>query len=79
MEHTAFSIAQVAYFIAWFRATPIAPFEQIPQIEHHFIARLMDMGARGLMIPDVRTVNETQLVVLKRIKDQLFCGKLRQI
>ena len=63
MEHTSFTLSQVADLIGWFRATAIAPFVRIPQIEHHFIARLLDAGALGLMIPDVQTAEEAQLIV----------------
>ena len=63
MEHTTFTVSEVADLILWFRATTIAPFVRIPQIEHHFIARLMDAGALGLMIPDVRNAEEAQAIV----------------
>ncbi len=63
MEHTAITTAQVADLVAWFRATPIAPFVRIPQIEHHFIARLMDAGALGLMMPDVQTAAAAREIV----------------
>ena len=63
MEHTAFSIDHVADLIGWFRGTTVAPIVRIPQIEHHFIARLMDAGAMGLMVPDVQTAEAAQAIV----------------
>ena len=49
-EHSPFTPANLADLIAWFKATTIAPFVRIPQIEYHFIARTLDMGALGLMV-----------------------------
>jgi 2-dehydro-3-deoxyglucarate aldolase/4-hydroxy-2-oxoheptanedioate aldolase len=63
MEHTSFSMNEVANLIAWFKATPVAPMVRIPQIERHFIARIMDAGALGIMVPDVRNAAQLQAVV----------------
>jgi 2-dehydro-3-deoxyglucarate aldolase/4-hydroxy-2-oxoheptanedioate aldolase len=63
MEHAGFSMSDVANLIAWFKATSIAPFVRLPQIERHFIARLMDAGALGIMVPDVRNAEQIQTVV----------------
>jgi len=63
MEHTGFTSADVADMVAWLKATDIAPFVRIPQIEYHFIARTLDVGALGLMIPNVKTVKEARAVV----------------
>jgi 2-dehydro-3-deoxyglucarate aldolase/4-hydroxy-2-oxoheptanedioate aldolase len=63
MEHTGFSASDVGNIIAWLNATPVAPFVRIPQIEYHFIARCMDMGALGVMVPNVKTGDEARSVV----------------
>ena len=63
MEHTAFSADDVANLIAWFKATEIAPFVRIPQIEYHFVARTMDYGALGLMVPNVKTAAQAKAIV----------------
>jgi 2-keto-3-deoxy-L-rhamnonate aldolase RhmA len=63
MEHTGFSASDVGNIIAWLNATPIAPFVRIPQIEYHFIARCMDMGALGVMVPNVKNGDEARYVV----------------
>lgn len=62
-EHSGFSIADLADQMAWFKATPIAPFVRIPQIQYHFIARILDAGALGVMVPNVKTAAEARAVV----------------
>lgn len=63
MEHTAIDPPQVADLMAWFRGTEIAPFVRIPQAEYHFIARTMDAGASGVMVPNVETEETARHVV----------------
>lgn len=62
-EHAAFSTAQIADQVAWFRATSIAPFVRIPQIDYHWIARTLDNGALGLMVPNVKNGAEAKAIV----------------
>lgn len=62
-EHSAFTSANVADMVAWFKATDIAPFVRIPQIQYHFIARTLDAGALGIMVPNVISGAEAQSVV----------------
>ncbi|MCC9078527.1 aldolase/citrate lyase family protein [Litorilinea aerophila] len=62
-EHSAFTVAQLADLIAWFKATPLAPFVRIPQIEYHFIARTLDFGALGIMVPNVRNGEQARAIV----------------
>ena len=62
-EHSSFSIAEVADQIAWFKATEIAPFVRVPQIQYHLISRVMDAGALGVMVPNVKTGAEAQAIV----------------
>lgn len=62
-EHSAFTTNDLADLVAWFKATEVAPFVRIPQIEYHFIARLMDLGVLGLMVPNVKTGAEAKAIV----------------
>jgi 2-keto-3-deoxy-L-rhamnonate aldolase RhmA len=62
-EHSAFTSAEIADQVAWFKATSIAPFVRIPQIEYHLIARTLDLGVLGLMAPNVRTGAEARALV----------------
>ena len=62
-EHSAFSTSDVADLASWFRATDIAPFVRIPQIEYHLIARTLDAGVLGIMVPNVKNGNEAKAIV----------------
>ena len=62
MEHGPFSIGQVAQLIARFKATAASPIVRIPASEYHFVARVMDAGAHGIMAPNVRTPEQARLL-----------------
>ncbi len=62
-EHAAFTTAEVADLVAWFSATTIAPFVRVPEIAYHLLARTMDAGALGVMVPNVKTAEEARAVV----------------
>jgi 2-keto-3-deoxy-L-rhamnonate aldolase RhmA len=63
MEHTGFSMVDLANVLGWFKATTVAPFVRVPQLQYHFIARILDAGALGVMVPDVRNRAQAQAVV----------------
>jgi len=63
MEHTGFTSADVADMMAWFKATPIAPFVRVPQVQYHFIARALDAGAFGIMAPNVQRATQARAIV----------------
>lgn len=63
MEHTGFDTERVADLIAWFKATDIAPFVRVPQRLYHFMARVMDAGALGVMIANVETAEQARDIV----------------
>jgi 2-dehydro-3-deoxyglucarate aldolase/4-hydroxy-2-oxoheptanedioate aldolase len=62
-EHSAFSTSEVADLIAWFRATEIAPFVRVPEVQYHLIARTLDLGAQGVMVPNVKNAAEARAIV----------------
>jgi 2-keto-3-deoxy-L-rhamnonate aldolase RhmA len=62
-EHSAYSSSQIADLIAWFKATDIAPFVRVPQVQYHFIARTLDFGALGVMVPNVKNGAEAKAIV----------------
>lgn len=62
-EHAAFTPAQLADLYAWFKVSTIAPFVRIPQVEYHFIARSLDLGALGIMVPNVKTAEQAKAIV----------------
>ncbi len=63
MEHSEFDVDKVADLIAWFKATDIAPFVRVPGCHYHFMARVMDGGALGVMIPNLETAEQARLAV----------------
>ncbi len=63
MEHTGFDADRIADQMAWFKATPIAPFVRVPQGLYHFLARTMDAGALGVMIGNVETPEQARDIV----------------
>ena len=63
MEHGGLDMGQVNDLLAWFKATPVAPFVRVPSSDYHFIARLMDLGALGVMVPNVKTPEQAKQVV----------------
>ena len=63
MEHSEFDLGKVADLIAWFKATDIAPFVRVPGCHYHFMARVMDGGALGVMIPNLETPEQARLAV----------------
>lgn len=63
MEHTGFDTERVADLIAWLKATPIAPFVRVPQRLYHFLARVMDAGALGVMVANVETASQAREIV----------------
>jgi 2-dehydro-3-deoxyglucarate aldolase/4-hydroxy-2-oxoheptanedioate aldolase len=63
MEHTGWSVETIRQLIATSRGTDLIPLVRIPATEYHFCARVLDMGAMGLMAPMVETADQAQRLV----------------
>lgn len=63
MEHTAWSIETIRGLIATTRAAGTIPMVRVPATEYHLIARPLDAGAMGLMVPMVETADQARLIV----------------
>ena len=63
MEHTGWSIETIRRLIATTQPLGPLPFVRVPAVEYHFIARVLDMGAAGLMFPMVETVAQAERIV----------------
>jgi len=63
MEHTGWSVETIRMLIATARATPMIPLVRIPATEYDFIARILDMGAMGIMIPMCESAEQAQTFV----------------
>lgn len=62
MEHTGWSIESIRMLIATSRSTDMIPYVRIPATEYHFIARVLDVGAMGLMVPMVETADQARAI-----------------
>jgi 2-dehydro-3-deoxyglucarate aldolase/4-hydroxy-2-oxoheptanedioate aldolase len=60
MEHTGWSIETIRMLIATTRPTSLIPLVRIPATEYHFVARVLDVGAMGIMAPMVESVAQAQ-------------------
>jgi len=67
MEHTGWSVETIRMLIASSRAVDAVPLVRVPATQYHFMARVLDMGALGIMMPMVESV-EQALVMAKSCK-----------
>jgi 2-keto-3-deoxy-L-rhamnonate aldolase RhmA len=58
-EHSAFGLETVADLVATSRACGIVPIVRVPQAEYTLVARTLDQGAQGIIVP---RVNDSQQV-----------------
>src|SRR5207249_9047458 len=63
MEHSGLSFETLKTQIALCRGLEIVPMARVPRGEYHFIARALDIGALGVMIPMVGTASEAGHIV----------------
>jgi 2-dehydro-3-deoxyglucarate aldolase/4-hydroxy-2-oxoheptanedioate aldolase len=63
MEHTGFSIETIRMLLATSRAGAIVPMVRVPVTEYHFIARALDLGAMGIMVPMVESAEQARRIV----------------
>jgi 2-keto-3-deoxy-L-rhamnonate aldolase RhmA len=63
MEHSGIDMERVCDLIAWSKACSFAPFVRVPQGLYHFLARVMDAGAMGVMVANVETSEQARSIV----------------
>jgi len=63
MEHSNFDIGTIADLMAWTHGCRLTPFVRLPQDHYHFAARVLDAGAMGLMLPNVKTAEQAKAIV----------------
>jgi 2-dehydro-3-deoxyglucarate aldolase/4-hydroxy-2-oxoheptanedioate aldolase len=61
MEHTGWSMETIRMLMAT-TPYPTVPMVRIPATEYHFIARALDVGAMGIMVPMVESVAQAELL-----------------
>ncbi len=63
MEHAGVHIDEMKRQFAYCRGLDIVPMVRVPTAQYHFIARLLDAGAFGIMVPMVETKEQAELIV----------------
>jgi 2-keto-3-deoxy-L-rhamnonate aldolase RhmA len=63
LEHSGFGFETVKSALRYFEAADLPAIVRVPSKEYHHIARAMDMGAEGLMLPMVGNVDEVRHIV----------------
>jgi 2-keto-3-deoxy-L-rhamnonate aldolase RhmA len=63
MEHTGLTFETLKLQVALCRGLGLVPMVRVPRGEYHFIARALDVGAIGIMVPMVGTAAEAAHIV----------------
>ncbi len=63
MEHTGWSIETIRMLMATARAAETVPMVRVPATQYHLMARPLDVGAMGLMVPMVEDAEQARLIV----------------
>ena len=63
LEHSGFSMETVKSALRYFEAADLPAIVRVPSREYHHIARALDMGAEGLMLPMVGSVDEVRHII----------------
>jgi 2-dehydro-3-deoxyglucarate aldolase/4-hydroxy-2-oxoheptanedioate aldolase len=63
MEHTGWSVETIRTLLATSRAADLVPMVRVPVTQSHFVARVLDMGAMGIMVPMVESEEQARQIV----------------
>lgn len=63
MEHTGWSIETIRMLIATTPRPALVPIVRIPACDYQFVARTLDAGAMGIMVPMVESEEQARLLV----------------
>ncbi|MEM7210550.1 MAG: aldolase/citrate lyase family protein [Pseudomonadota bacterium] len=63
MEHTGIGFETLKDQVAFCRGLPITPMARVPRGDYHFLARALDIGLRGVMIPMVESADQARSIV----------------
>ena len=62
MEHSGYSMGHMRSTLAAARAADVVPLLRVPDGDYDFVARALDIGALGVMVPTVGSVEEAQRI-----------------
>ena len=63
MEHTGLGFETLKWLFSTCRGLPIEPMVRVPKGEYAWLARALDLGARGVMIPMVESPEQARGIV----------------
>jgi 2-dehydro-3-deoxyglucarate aldolase/4-hydroxy-2-oxoheptanedioate aldolase len=63
MEHSGAGIDTIKQQMAWCRGIDLVPLVRVPSGQYHFIARVLDAGAFGIMVPMVESAARAREIV----------------
>lgn len=63
MEHGPNDIGVVADMVRVARLTSVVPLVRVPNDEYHLMARILDAGAMGIMIPRIETKEQVEKII----------------
>ena len=63
MEHSGVTIETLKAQFAACRGIGLVPMVRVPALQYHFIARCLDMGAMGIMVPMVESAAQAREIV----------------
>jgi 2-dehydro-3-deoxyglucarate aldolase/4-hydroxy-2-oxoheptanedioate aldolase len=63
MEHSGFEIGDIRTVLAGARGTSFTPMVRVPTGTSHFLARVLDVGAQGVMVPMVESREHAEAIV----------------
>ncbi|MGQ9552567.1 MAG: HpcH/HpaI aldolase family protein [Anaerolineae bacterium] len=63
LEHTGLSLQTLAPLLGSCRLAGLVPVVRVPGLSGHYISRCLDLGALGIMMPNVQTAEEARAFV----------------
>lgn len=63
MEHTGLGFETLKWLFSTCRGLPIEPMVRVPRGQYAFLARALDIGARGVMVPMVESAEQAHEIV----------------
>ncbi|MDP8924751.1 MAG: aldolase/citrate lyase family protein [Chloroflexota bacterium] len=62
-EHTGWSVETIRMLVATSGAASLVPMVRVPAAQYHLIARTLDVGVQGVMVPLVESVEQARMIV----------------
>ncbi len=63
MEHASYDMSDIAPILEFARKTRVSSVVRIPRLDYAYVAKALDMGAEGIWVPHLDTVEEAKALV----------------